>query len=157
MSPSPLQDAATEAAQSFTVSQRPDGTGTYIHTHHAPEWVVDMVREAHGDMLPDDLRYEMVRDAVDHVADQVTIGDDMDEWADDFCDCVACETTTRTAWLASHLSRIGYVDEYLQETGAAVGEEGISGLLAGGMYLERREVFASVLESLKARAEELAA
>jgi hypothetical protein len=31
----------------------------------APEWMTEFVHEAHGDMFPDDHRYEFIRDALE--------------------------------------------------------------------------------------------
>ena len=49
-----LQERAGEAAAWFETAERPP----FVRVKNgAPEWIMDLVRHAHGDLLPDDWRY----------------------------------------------------------------------------------------------------
>lgn len=144
---------AAEASAHFSVSLDPGRPGrTYVHTHHAPEWVQTMVRDAHGTMLPDDYVYSYVRDALAVLADSGAAGEDHDDLVHDFADGVDTYTGQLTAWLASHANRVGFCDEAADELGADYVT--ITSRIQLGQYWERRNVFASVLESLRGQLEE---
>lgn len=148
-----LQDVAREASSWFETARRATGdteTGPredgepYVRLREgAPKWMQDMVYDAHGDMLPDDWRYACIRSAVDWIAD----GNDPDD-SGGF-------TGARFAWLISHLSRSGYVDEAADEFGAeTVYVDNIVSAIGMGQYMEASEVFGYVLSAIEARAEE---
>lgn len=118
----------------------------------APQWVVDMVRDAHvglgfsrGPALPDDTRFAFVVEVLDAL-----IADEDEERARD----AACETDIENwkllQWVASHLGRADYCDRAVEELGISP-ETDLIGRLGWGQRLEREEVFGSVLESLQAR------
>ena len=147
-----LQDIARAAAGYFTTSARPDGSGTYVHTHGSPEWVQDLVRDAHtGGMLPDDTRYLFIWSALDAIADGAS--DDDDHGYSD-PDSAMPYMDDRAAWLGSHGHRPMFCDDYADEFGHD-GPVSVFDLIGRGVYMERREVFASVLSSLTARLEEI--
>jgi|ERR1051326_8938694 hypothetical protein len=150
-----LQEIATEAAEWFETAKRPaivedhDGDGFTRVKDGAPEWVTELVREAHGDMLPDDWRYDCIRAAVDWMAE----GNGEDE-AGEFADSqVDVYTSARIAWLGSHAARPGYCDEAADELGSE-GQD-IIGRIALGQYAEAEEVFHSVMVSLGMRSDAL--
>lgn len=148
-----IQDRAKEAASWFETAQRAavkDGQATgelYVRVKDgAPEWVTELVRAAHYGvpdmlMLPDDFRYQVIREAVDALAED----EDTDEH--DFADGVDVYTSDLTAWLGSHSLRPGYCDEWKDDHGA--NEDGIVSLIQGGQYMERREVFGLVRQALE--------
>lgn len=142
-----IQDRAKEAATYFTVKTRADGS-KYVTLRDvpAPEWVTELVRRAHGDMLPDDYRYKMIREAVDVLA-YANDDADLDELESEFADDVDLYTSDLTAWLGSHYSRPGYCDEAREELGTD--SRGIVTDIQRGQYMERREVFHLVLEALR--------
>jgi len=108
----------------------------------------DVVREAHGDMLPDDWRYETCADACAFIAD----ADEPEEGASEFADgAVDVYTSSLTDWLGSSVYRPGYVDEAANEFGPA--EDVLAGI-ARGQYMEAEEVYAATLNALQARADD---
>jgi hypothetical protein len=143
--------AAGEAYKSFERTQRGDETITTLRDD-APSWVTDMVYEAHGNMLPDDWRYEWIREACAAITDA---GEDSDltEVGQEFADGVDVYTGERLRWLASNLSRADYCDE-AQAEGLAGDDAGVIELIGLGQYMERLEVFASVSEAIADHAEE---
>ena len=143
---------AGEAYDMFETRERRDSGESYTTLKdEAPEWLRDLVHEAHGDMLPDDWRYETVQDALGWIHDN-----DADEDADahEFADqAVDTYTGSRLAWLSSHLNRPNYVDEAVSEFGAAT-DFSVVDAIGQGQYMEALEVFGSVVDSLRERVED---
>lgn len=147
-----ISSLAGEAYDWFTRKERGDETITVLK-EDAPEWLTDLVREAHGDFLPDEWRYKAIRSALGAIHDNE--GEDIDdlgsEWADQNVDTY---TYARLHWLASHLSRADYCDDAVSEIG--INEDaGIVDRIGFGQYVESREIFASVRQSLEDRLDEL--
>lgn len=148
-----LEELAGEAAAWFETGKR-EGRDEHVDAYFvrlkegAPEWLRDLVHDAHGDLLPDDWRYSCIRSALDSIADG---NDDAGEFADSEADVY---NAPLTAWLSSNLSRGGYVDEAIEEFGYP-GDRGIFGAIAMGQYMEATEVFGSVYASLESRLESL--
>jgi hypothetical protein len=141
-----VETVANEASAWFETATRGDGE-TYTRTKDGcPEWVQELVYDAHGDFGPDDWRYDCIRAAVDAIADGAD-EDDPGEFADQHADVY---TARGLAWLASNLNRVGYVDDAVSEYGYDEGR-GIAGMVALGQYAEASEVFASVAQSLADR------
>ena len=109
----------------------------------APSWVQPLCHHAHGDMMPDDWRFEFIQDALNALAD----GAD-DDGID--LDALYPYTADRLAWLASRLDRAGYCDQAAEESGSA--PPSVLDAVAWGMAAELREVY----DLVRARLEELA-
>ena len=142
-----VQELAIAAAAQFERATRPDGTA-YVRTKDdAPEWIrEEIVFPAHGDMLPDDWRYETVWLALEWIAER---GDTEDDAPGEFADSrVDIYTASACAWLASHLSRPGYCDEATEEFGPPDPPD-VLNLIARGQYVEASEVYGLVLSALE--------
>ena len=120
----------------------------------APEWMRDVVRAGHGDMMPDDWRYEMIEEVLDAIAE-------LDDNADDneVSDAVAgiepsIHTSNLTRWLASHVARVGYVDE-AQNDGLVSPSCGLVARLQMGQLAEYAEIGSAVVTALTARLDEV--
>lgn len=152
-----IASLAAEALEQFETRMRDDGTD-YVATKDdlVPAWVGLMIREAHGEFLPDDFKYATTREALDRIADdgEHLSEDGMLDLMDEFAQDVDTYNGERLAWLGSHGSRAGYVDEAREESGEAQCEQSIMDLIGSGQYIERREVFQSVLQSLTREVEE---
>ena len=146
------QDFAIAFAGAFVGFTRDSGTRACKLADGSPQWMADAVREAHGGMLPDDWRYDAIRAIADELA-----GRDESEWDDaqgEICDAlVDVYTSALTEWLASHLDRLGYCDQ-AQEDGLVSPEATQSQRLAAGQYVELSEIYASVVSSLRAVADQ---
>ena len=136
------QTAAAEALAHFTQDTRKDGERFYLLTDDAPEWVRDLVHDAHGDFMPDDFRYAMVRDSLDAIGAGDEDGDELDD---------PVYTADLLAWVSSNLQRVGYVDDAASEYGHG---DGLVSMLTSGYAMEQREVFDSVRESLESHVDE---
>ena len=151
-----VYDAAREAARHFTTGTREDGSVFDRLRDDAPQWVQDLVREAHGDMLPDDHRYEMIVGAIHALADADPDADPdeiVGEWA---ADAVPVSPFELLAWLASNANRIGYCDDAIADCDAAIADAGRGSLIKFvmlGWHHEAEETAAIVLRCLRERAE----
>ena len=143
-----IEDLAEEARECFVPHKtRP---GTYVRTDDCPQWVENLVFDAHeeesGDhMLPDDWRYRFIVDALDIIVDQC-----VRDFDDDFIIEPDYENHVLIQWLGSHGYRPGYCDTVYE-----VAPKNTMELIAAGQMVEREEVFVSVLRSLQRRLEEL--
>lgn len=162
-----IQNRATEALRHFTTKTRRDGDRFVTLDDSAPAWVQELVREAHGDLLPDDYRYQTILEALayiegapsaalsgeyggDSVEATADYDDAMYDLADGFEDMADTYTSDLFAWLSSSGHRVSYADEWLEEWGPDVPKPiSIVEAIRGGQSLERREVFESVLRSLR--------
>jgi hypothetical protein len=141
-----VHEKAKEAYDWFERAERQDGESFIRVKQDAPEWVTQLVMNAHGDFLPDDWRYDCIRAVLGDIADNEP--DDLDEFAAEFADGqVDVYNGARTAWLASNLNRAAYCDEAAEEFGYD-SEQGVFGLIGLGQYMEASEVYAAVVESL---------
>lgn len=153
-----IQGRAKEAAGWFETATRAHPSGFDVPSESgesfvrvkdgAPEWVTELARKAHGDMLPDDYRYKVIRSALDALAyaDEAA---DLDDLESEFADDVDLYTSDLTAWLGSHAYRVSYCDDARDEYGQPQKGEGIMAAIALGQYMERREVFRLVRQALE--------
>lgn len=136
-----IQTLAADTRAHFVQKTRPDGTTFYSFDHEAsPAWLIDVVREIHGEMMPDDHKYRFVVEALDALA-ECDEPDEADVEADSY-------TSELCAWLGSHGDRPSYCDEALEEFGG--GFNGTTQLLAWGQYREKREVLDGIRSALTA-------
>ena len=142
-----IQTIAQTGVNSFLIkkcdaSRMPDGY-FYIRKDDAPEWVVEIVREAHdnGDMFPDDYKYQFVVDALEALADS----DDVDNARSIMHDGVDITTSRLLHWVQSHGYRKAYADDHIQE----FSPETLDDILMGAQYMERDEVFQIVLSAIE--------
>ena len=146
-----IQDMAREAAKHFTQGTRGNGESFVKLAHERPDWLRDAVREAHGDMLPDDRIYALCESAVDFIAD----GEDGDEdgyGASEFADnSVEIWNSALLTWAASNLSRLGRSQDAYEEIGGT--DADVVKILQAGQYEEARAVYAVMRDFLEAEAE----
>ena len=134
-----LETIAEEAASYFERATRPDGDPFTRLKDDRPEWVYEAVYAAHGgDLLPDDYRYKWSEEAFDAIAEGDTEASDGFEEPDVY-------TSNLLEWVSSNLSRVGYVDEAVEEFGGEPG--GLADQLMLGQAAERREVFEAIFEA----------
>lgn len=149
-----IQQLAAETSAKFVTDKRDDGAEfVKVRDDEKAEWITDMIREAHGDMMPDDWKYQFIVDALDLVAEAA--GDDTDDAIKNGRDGIEASIYTHDLlrWLSSNLNRVAYVDEAVQEYGYD-GGTGIVGAIMTGQHAERSEVFESVTNSLRAKLDE---
>lgn len=92
----------------------------------------------------------MIRSALDWIAENGFVEDDGAQH--EFADAeVSVYTGERYAWLASNLNRQGYINQAVSDLGVEPTAD-VAEMIGWGWYMEAREVFDSVVESLKAAA-----
>ena len=105
-----------------------------------PQWMVDVALAAHdyGRMLPDDLRYEFIHEAIGALLE-----DTVNPWVD------ASETTyLLTGWLHSRNDRYTYCDEALADGFVPGDSSSTIALLQAGMQREMDETLWAVIGAL---------
>jgi hypothetical protein len=138
---------ASEAQEYFVTDKRADGNSFIKLRSDAPQWLKDLVREAHRDMLPDDERYRFISDAFTIIAES----EDEDEFMERLDSDVDVYTSDLTGWLHSRNDRVYYINEVIEEWGEV--DDGFK-LLAMAQYKERSEVLYDVLKGLQDRFED---
>lgn len=141
-----IEDLAKKAITYFVSKERDDGSMYWTTTDDRPEWLQELIRRAHRGYLPDDYKYEFILSALNIIADS-----DEDTCSESIADSIDVYTGELTRWLASHIDRVNYVNEALQVMNTP--EDDLVSIVANAQYLEREEVFYSVLSSLKAEVE----
>lgn len=129
------------ARNGLTTKTRDDGTKFVCQKDDAPDWLNDLCRDAHNDMMPDDFVYSVIEDALDAIIDADGDAEDLFLEADSY-------TRDLLAWLSSNLKRVNYVDEAAEEYGGDA-SEGIVHLISAGQYHEKSQILANVVNSLE--------
>ena len=147
MTMSTIKQLAEQMSQAFEVRTRDNGDKFRCLKDDCPEWMDDVVSDAHGSMLADDWRYEFIENAVDKISEA-----DDDASDDDLSDLeyeleADVYTSDLTGWLHSRADRLGWLDQATEESGGEF--DSAFNLLSAGQLLEKREVFGLVLESLR--------
>ena len=139
------QDYAKEALTYFERITRSNDSEAYTTKPETPEWLTDLIRTAHGDLMPDDWKYEFIHDALLHFEDNDFDDEDLPEAIDS---CVSIYNHELLKWVSSNLNRSSYVDDAVNEW---MGDKhfDLYEALAAGQYKEIEEVFHSVGDSLK--------
>lgn len=144
-----LQELAKEVRSEFSLDTRTDGAEFWKRESIADDWIQELCHTAHGEMLPDDFRYEFIVDALDALSEE--------EDEDDARDALPEEIYTHKLiqYMASNAYRIEATEEALHEA-IASGDitPGIGTAISRAMCEEQTEVFYSVLSSLQERLDE---
>ena len=135
-----IQELAKKYRGFFERKRREDGTSYLCCKENAPDELRELIQKAHGDMLPDDYRYEFVAMVLLEIAEW---DDDIEELVDELEPDNSYYDLMQ--WFTSHSNRHKYVNEATAEFGHA---EDIMDDIANGQLLEIKEVFYSVVESL---------
>ena len=117
-----------------------------------PQWIVDLCREAHGHMFPDDIKYEYIVEALDAII-EASEGEDLHDMVNmGYYLEPDLYTHDLLKWVASG-GRTGYVSDaiksYFDTSDTA---PNLDELLIAGQRAEREEVYQSVLTSLEQEA-----
>jgi hypothetical protein len=115
---------------------------------HDIQWHVDLCREAHGDLMPNDLVYDAIYNVLEAIVniDKDTQEDSLLEELEDYGAFEAdCYNHDLLNWVSDNNIFHSYCDEAMQELG--VDKDFIS-IIACGQYFWKREVGQSVINSL---------
>lgn len=144
-----LHILAALALQCVNTATRADGTKYTKLTEGRPDWVQQMVMKAHDGMMPDDFKYEVIKEALELISNDPSLDDE--EIADLYQEMeVDIYYGSLVKWLGSDQARSCYMTEELRE-----GEhKDFFTLIQSAQLREKQEIFGLVLSSLLAHQEE---
>lgn len=110
----------------------------------------DLIFKIHGNMMPDDTKYRMIRECLQALVDR-----DEDDWDDSLWEIadnlVDVYNVDRLRWVSSHLLRADYCDEALETNGKP---DNLFYLLGWGQCEEYEEILRYLVDGLREIAEE---
>lgn len=142
------QETARAFHDAFEIRTRHNGRPFLCLKDGSPQWMTDIAQAAHGDMMPDDVRYSMIY----RIASDLENAEDWEELHELIDGNVDVYTYRLTEWLASHVDRVGYCDTAFGE-GLVNPDHGLVRLIAAGQYQEYSEIAYSLVQSLTEQAE----
>lgn len=148
-----ISTIAREARNFFEQAKRPDD-GEFWRTKDiltTPEWVQRLVREAHGDRLPNDWTYKAIVEVLDAIEDFEHYGDSLDDARHEIVDgLVDIYTADLTGWLHENVYNVYYLNEAIDRFGPV--DDGFR-LLSMAQFVAYDEIFSDVLTALETEAE----
>lgn len=147
--------ALSQLLSSFKRSSRSDGSHHWILAPSSPEWMSEAVLAAHDEELPNDSRYELIRDCLQALSDD---GAESQEEALEASlelsrDLVPTFTGDLLQWFSGMPRRLGDCDEALDQ--GRVLELNSYEILSEGFRLAAEEVISSLADSLEDAADSL--
>lgn len=137
-------------SDALIVDKRQDGTEFIRLADDKPEWMFNILRDAHGEMMPDDLKYKMIGECVEKLYealqddsenfDSVDIGEIADSLVDIY-------NWDRLKWVSSHLTRAYYCDD-AQSEGLLSSDADMFQRLGMGQYMEYSEILNFITSKL---------
>lgn len=144
-----LSHAAGLLLSSLEMAERSDGSPFLRLSSSAPSWASSVIREAHDGELPNDSRYELIRDALSALSDQAF--SDEEEARDSIqelsLDLVPHGTCELLQWFADRADRLSSCDEALES--GRISELSAYELLSEGFRLTAEETLSSLISSLE--------
>lgn len=138
-----IQELAKEAESHFQQTKRGEDT-IYIRKPDAPEWVEELVQNAHGERGPSDSYYDQIIYALRAFQEYYEPEIALDEVEPN------PYTGQLTAWLAENIENVYYLTQALEEFGSKDGFQA----LATAQTIWILEIYESVLASLQAQLQE---
>ena len=144
-----LSHTAELLLSSLETAERPDGSPFLRLSSSAPSWASSVIREAHLGELPNDSRYELIRDALSALSDQAfsdeeEAKDSINELSLDLVPHATCELLQ---WFADRADRLSTCDEALES--GRISEFSTYELLSEGFRLTAEETLSSLISSLE--------
>ena len=141
--------ALSQLLSSFERSSHASGSEFWELSSGSPQWMTDAVREAHDEELPNDSRYELIRDCLQALSDD---GVESQEEALEASlelsrDLVPVSTGELLQWFSEMPRRLGDCDEVLYQ--GRVSELTSYEILSKGFRLAAEEVISSLADSLE--------
>lgn len=141
---STVQELAKELGRAFVHDKRNDGKEFVKLAENSPQWMTDVIREAHGETLPDDTIYEFIERCADAIADSDDANDAILELEPD------SYTHDLTAWLDARVDHVYYLTQALEELAPSDGFKA----LAIAQQLQIQEVGQALIAALERLADE---
>ena len=144
-----LSAAAALLLSSLETASRSDGSSFLRLSSSAPSWGSAAVMAAHGDELPNDSRYALIRDALSSLSDGA-YGDEeeaLEDLQDLSLDLLPCYTEELLKWFSARCSRLSSCDEAIES--GRVSELSTYELLSEGWRVDCEETLSSLISSLE--------
>lgn len=142
-------DACKAFFSSFSKEEREDGSSFYVLSADSPEWMRDAVRFSHDGELPNDSRYELIRDALSSLCDNCY--EDADSAREDAAEIALSLLPTYTGdlltWFSDRPSRLQDCDDAREESGYS--PETIYNALAAGFLHSAESTIFSLIEEIE--------
>lgn len=133
-----IQELAENYLSMFELKTRKNGDKYYcVKDDCKNDELTDVIRTAHGDMMPDDYKYQFIHDALELISESNDL-DDINIESD-------CYTSDLLKWVSSNLNRINYFDKAMTEYECICFVD----ILSTAQKIERDEVLQSVIQSLE--------
>jgi hypothetical protein len=144
-----LSHTAGLLLSSLETAERPDGSPFLRLSSSALSWASSVIREAHLGELPNDSRYELIRDAlstlsVNDFSDEEEALSSIDELSLDLVPHGTCELLQ---WFADRADRLSSCDEALES--GRISEFSTYELLSEGFRVGAEEMLSSLVSSLE--------
>ena len=147
--------ALSQLLSSFKRSSRSDGSHHWILAPSSPEWMSEAVMAAHDEELPNDSRYELIRDCLQALSDDgvESLEDALNASPELSADIAPIATGELLQWFSQMPRRLGDCDEALNQE--RVSELSSYELLSEGFRLAAEGVISSLADSLEDAADSL--
>lgn len=147
--------ALSQLLSSFKESTRSDGSKHLILSAGSPDWMTEAVREAHDEELPNDSRYQLIRDCLQALSDDgvESLEEALEASYELSKDLVPVFTGELLQWFSQMPRRLGDCDEALNRE--RVSELTSYEILSQGFRLAAEEVISSLADSLEDAADSL--
>lgn len=138
-----------ELLSSLERATREDGSSYWRRSASAPDWTQNVIREAHCGELPNDSRYELIRDCLEALRDNCC---ESPEEAQELSHEISLEllpiyTGELLSWFSELPSRLGDCDEAVACD--RVSELSTYGLLSEGFRMAAEETLSSLASSIE--------
>lgn len=140
-----IHELAQEMLDNMVWSKRKDGK-EYVHTKKTISWQQDVIREVHGDKMPDDTTYAYIWDALNIIVENPDASEDELRHEIEEPDVY---TSDLTAWLHERNDHIEYLDRAIDEFNP---KDGFAALQIA-QALHKQEIANSLLNELASMAD----
>ena len=144
-----FSDACKAFSSSFSKKEREDGSSFYALSADSPEWMRDTVRFSHDGELPNDSRYELIREALSCLSDNCY--EDVDSAREDAAEIALSLLPTYTgdllAWFSDRPARLQDCDDAREENGCS--QESIYDALCDGFRRSAESTIYALIEEIE--------
>lgn len=141
--------ALSQLLSSFERASRPDGSSHLRLSSGSPQWMTDAVMAAHDEELPNDSRYELIRDCLQALSDDgvESLEEALEASLELSRDLAPTLTGELLQWFSDMPRRLGDCDEALAQE--RVLELNSYEILSKGFRIAAEEVISSLADSLE--------
>lgn len=149
-----VQSLASDLSAAFEHDKRNDGKEFTKLREGSPVWMTEVIREVHGDKMPDDTVYDFIERCADAIAgySDTLAGEDA---AQDAVNEIEPDpyTADLTVWLNARVDHVYYLTEVLEEFGGGTTMDGFK-LLTLAQQKQIQEVGYALISALEKQVEE---